>query len=65
MGTEELDKILQSEINKADQANLKKKNSLSDFEENIDLVNQEIQNQPEDILETNMHLVFDDKDASS
>ena len=44
MGTDELDKMLQSEINKANQisANHKQKNSLSNFEENIDLVNQEI-----------------------
>ena len=44
MGTDELDKMLQSEINKANKisANHKQKNSLSNFEENIDLVNQEI-----------------------
>lgn len=44
MGTDELDKMLQSEINKANQisANHKQKNSLSNFEENIDLVNEEI-----------------------
>ena len=44
MGTDELDKMLQSEINKANEisANHKQKNSLSNFEENIDLVNEEI-----------------------
>ena len=64
LGTEELDKMLQSEMNKADdkRANLKK-NTLSNFEENIDLVNQEIQNQPEELTEANLNMVFSNQEG--
>lgn len=54
MGTEELDMILQSEINK--QNNLKIQTNI---DENINLVNQEMQNQIEDPIETNVNMVFD------